>query len=152
VVVDSTASIDLRCKLLSGSDASRTIIASTRRAPQSKLAAIALAGAQTIVCRERKGLVSVRDLMRRLAKRGILYVLIEGGSKLITSTVEAEVVDKVAFFYAPRIIGGEDAPSVVEGAGERRLKDALAVRDTSVRRFGSDVLIEGYVVKPKGRR
>jgi diaminohydroxyphosphoribosylaminopyrimidine deaminase/5-amino-6-(5-phosphoribosylamino)uracil reductase len=149
VVVDSRASVGLPCKLLSGESASRTILATTRRAPQSRLEAIASTGAEIVVCGEKQGKVSLRDLMRRLAKRGILYVLIEGGSQVITSALEAGVVDKVAFFYAPKIIGGAEAPSVVEGKGARRITKALAVNHLTVRRFGTDVLIEGYVAKKK---
>ena len=152
VVVDSKASIDLHCRLLSGLAARRTIVATTRLAPPAKLEAIASRGAEIIVCREKGGKVSLRDLMRKLAKRGILYVLIEGGSKLITSALEAGLVDKVAFFYAPKIIGGTDAPCVVEGESVKHMKDALAVSGVSVRRFGSDILVEGYIATTKKRR
>ncbi len=147
VVVDSAASIGLNCKLLSGEAARTTIIATTRRAPGKKLGAITSTGAEIVICREKEGRVSLRDLMRKLARRGILYVLIEGGSTLITSALEAGMVDKVAFFYAPRIIGGSDAPSVVEGKGVKDLPYALAVTDVSVRRFGSDILVEGTIAK-----
>jgi len=152
IVVDSRASIDLSCKLLSGGASRTTMIATTRHAPCSKVEAIGRAGAQVVVCREKEGKVSLRDLMRKLAKRGILYVLIEGGSKLITSALEAGIVDKVAFFYAPKIIGGLDAPSVVGGKGARTMIDALTVTDTSIRRFGSDILVEGYIAPMKKRR
>ena len=151
VVVDSRASIDLGCRLLSGSAARRTIIATTGLAPQAKLEAIAATGAEIILCREKDRRVSLRDLMRKLGKRGILYVLLEGGSKLITSALEAGIVDKVSLFYAPKIIGGVEAPSLVEGEGARNLMDALCVGDVSVRRFGGDVLVEGYV-RETGRR
>ncbi len=149
VIVNSKASIGLQCKLLSGSSARKTIVAVASNAPKSRLEAIASTGAEILVCGEKQGKVSLRDLMRRLAKRGILYVLIEGGSQVITSALEAGVVDKVAFFYAPKIIGGENTPSVVGGRGVKRLKDALRVTDVSTQRFGTDVLIEGYVARPR---
>jgi diaminohydroxyphosphoribosylaminopyrimidine deaminase/5-amino-6-(5-phosphoribosylamino)uracil reductase len=145
VVVDSRASINLNCKLLSLSLAPRTIIATTKHAPPRKLRNISSVGGQILVCRERERRVSLRDLMRKLARRGILYVLVEGGSGIITSALEAGVVDKVAFFYAPTLIGGTAAPSVVAGRGTTRLKNAVAIKDISIRRFGSDILVEGYV-------
>jgi len=152
VVVDSRASISLSCKLLSGDAARRTIIAATRRAARGKVEAIASTGAEIIFCREKEGKVSLRDLMKKLAGRGILYVLIEGGGKLITSALEAGIADKVAFFYAPKIIGGSEAPSVVMGKGVKNLKDAIGVRDVSMRRFGSDILIEGYIISSRKDR
>ncbi len=145
VVVDSSASIELTCKLLSGMAARTTIIATTRLAAEAKLEAITSTGAEIVLCREKEGKVSLRDLVRRLAKRGILYVLLEGGSRLITSALEAGIVDKVAFFYAPKIIGGSEARSVVEGKGARYMKDTLAVTDISIRRFGNDIFVEGYI-------
>jgi len=122
-----------------------TIIATTRLAAEAKLEAITSTGAEIVLCREKEGKVSLRDLVRRLAKRGILYVLLEGGSRLITSALEAGIVDKVAFFYAPKIIGGSEARSVVEGKGARYMKDTLAVTDISIRRFGNDIFVEGYI-------
>jgi diaminohydroxyphosphoribosylaminopyrimidine deaminase/5-amino-6-(5-phosphoribosylamino)uracil reductase len=151
VVVDSLASVNLSCRLLSRDSVTKTIIATTRRAPKEKVEAIAAAGAQVILCREKGGKVSLRDLMLKLAKRGILYVLIEGGSRLITSALEEGLVDKVAFFYAPRIIGGSEAPSVVTGKGARNLNEATTLTEISVRRFGEDILVEGYIV-PRRKR
>ena len=146
VVVDSRASVSLSCRLLSGDSAPKTLIATTHLAPKKKVEAIATTGAQVILCREKGGKVSLRDLMQKLAKRGILYVLVEGGGRLIASALEEGLVDKVAFFYAPKIIGGSVAPSVVMGRGVKNLKDAIALEDVSVRRFGEDILVEGYVV------
>lgn len=143
IVVDSRASVSLSCRLLSQDSAAKTIIATTNRAPEKKVEAIAATGAEILLCREKGGKVSLRDLMRRLAVRGIRYVLLEGGAKLITSALEEGLVDKVAFFYAPKIIGGSEAPSVVMGKGARNLKDAIALKDVSVRRFGEDTLVEG---------
>ncbi len=145
VVVDSRALIKRSCKLLSSASARKTIIATTRRAPKKKVEAISETGAGVILCREKEGRVSLRDLMKKLAGRGILYVLIEGGSELITSALEAGVVDKVAFFYAPKIIGGSQSPSVVAGRGVRNVRNAIRLEGVSVRRFDSDVLIQGYV-------
>lgn len=150
VVVDSKASIDPHCRLLSLSEAARTIVAVTPLAPKARLKTILSTGCQVLPCRERKGRVSLRDLMRKLANRGILYVLIEGGAQLITSALEASLVDKVAFFYAPKLIGGLRAPSVVDREGVRRVKDAPTLTDVSVRRFRDDTLIEGYLA-PKGK-
>lgn len=148
VVVDSKASIDLGCNLLSASGPQRTLVATTRSAPRAKLDAISATGAEVLLCRSREGKVDLRDLMQKLAKRGILYVLMEGGSKLITSALEEGLVDKVAFFYAPKIIKASEAPSVVMGKGTGNLRDATILTDLSARRFGEDILVEGYIMRP----
>ena len=58
----------------------------------------------------------------------VIAVLVEGGGELGGALAEARLVDRVAFFVAPRLVGGRDAPGPVGGRG-RALKDALALVD-----------------------
>ena len=69
----------------------------------------------------------------------------EGGGETVSSALEAGLVDKFAIFIAPKIIGGRDAPTPVEGKGIRRIADAILLSRTSVRRLGGDILLEGYL-------
>ncbi len=91
--------------------------------------------------------LDVRELMRTLAKREVGTVLIEGGGTTHATAFEAGVVDKVMFFVAPKIIGGRDAVSAVEGRGAERMADVVQLRDMTARAIGEDILIEAYVVK-----
>lgn len=84
-------------------------------------------------------------LLEALRAREITSVLLEAGSELNASALEAGVVDKLVLFYAPRLLGGSDAVPMLGGRGVRTLKSAPAVRITDVRRIGEDVLIEGYL-------
>jgi len=84
-------------------------------------------------------------LMRELGGRDVMSVLIEGGGSTLASAFEAGIVDKVMFFVAPKIIGGHDAITAVEGHGVSRLKDAILLRDMKARPVGEDILIEAYV-------
>lgn len=63
-------------------------------------------------------------------------VFIEGGGATIASALEAKLVDKVLFFIAPKIIGGREAVTVVEGRGIDKPGKALRIKDISIRRFG----------------
>ncbi len=83
--------------------------------------------------------------MRELAKRGVTSILIEGGGRVNASALEMGLVDKVLFFIAPKIVGGEDAITAVEGEGIDRIGQAIRLKDTKVRRFGEDILFEGYI-------
>jgi len=91
------------------------------------------------------GRVAIRPLLAILAGRGVTSVLIEGGGETIASAFEEGVVDKVCFFIAPKIIGGRDAKTPVEGKGIARVNDAIQLRDVTCRRIGTDFLVEGYV-------
>lgn len=91
--------------------------------------------------------LDLRCLMHELAAREITSVLIEGGGTTHASAFEAGVVDKVLFFIAPKIVGGRDAITAVEGDGAARMSDAILLERMSVRPVGNDLLIEAYVKK-----
>jgi len=91
--------------------------------------------------------LSMQDLMKQLGSREVTSVLIEGGGATHASAFEAGVVDKVMFFIAPKIIGGRDAVSAVEGSGIEDMADAILLRDMTATPVGHDILIEAYVVK-----
>jgi len=84
-------------------------------------------------------------LMRQLGAREITSVLIEGGGHTHGSAFEMDIVDKVMFFIAPKIIGGADAVTAVEGIGVESMDAAVMLEDWSVSIVGEDLLIEAYV-------
>ena len=89
--------------------------------------------------------VDLKMLMAELYSRQIDSILLEGGGGLNAAALKAGIVDKVMIFIAPKIIGGKDALTPVEGEGISMIKDAIALEGIRVSRFGEDVLIEGYV-------
>ena len=91
--------------------------------------------------------LDMHDLMKQLASREVTSVLIEGGGATHASAFEAGVVDKVMFFVAPKIVGGRDAVSAVEGCGIERMTDAIPLRDMKATPVGNDILIEAYLAK-----
>jgi len=92
--------------------------------------------------------VDLQWLMKKLGASGIVSVLVEGGSSLASSCLEAGIVDKVICYIAPKIIGGEKSFPAVGGKSFRSLQHAHALTRTTVRRIGDDFVIEGYLDKP----
>jgi diaminohydroxyphosphoribosylaminopyrimidine deaminase/5-amino-6-(5-phosphoribosylamino)uracil reductase len=92
----------------------------------------------------KRNLISWRPLLRKLARAGIVSVLIEGGGATAASALEEKIVDKIIFFYAPKILGGDALP-MVGRLGLRRMRDALVVRDLRVEKSGADVMVAGYL-------
>ena len=88
--------------------------------------------------------VDLNKLLRSLAKSGITNILVEGGGELIASLLEKKLVDRLLVFIAPKIIGGRDAKTAVEGVGIEKIKDAFKLKNISVRRFKEDILIEAH--------
>jgi len=89
----------------------------------------------------------LRRLMCDFAGEGITSILVEGGSSLNSYCLESGIVDKVMFFIAPKIIGGKESFTAVGGKTFRKLSDALIVKDMKIKKFGEDILIEGYIRK-----
>lgn len=91
------------------------------------------------------GQVALQPLLDELGRRGILSVLVEGGSTVHASFVSQGLVDKVYAYVAPRLIGGREAPSPIGGGGVERLAEAIPLRELDATRLGADLLITGYV-------
>jgi diaminohydroxyphosphoribosylaminopyrimidine deaminase/5-amino-6-(5-phosphoribosylamino)uracil reductase len=73
--------------------------------------------------------------------------MVEGGSSLLGSLFDCNLVDKVMVFVAPVVIGGTQAKTAVGGNGVDRVANALHCEKIKVERFGDDVMISGYVPK-----
>ena len=95
------------------------------------------------------GQLDLKLVLRALNKYALTSVLVEGGAAVAASIVEQRLLDKLTFFFAPKIIGGQEAKSAIEGEGVAQLNDAMELRDLKVTPRGSDLEITGY---PKERR
>ena len=100
---------------------------------------------EVMICASQGDRVDLEDMMKKLAGKGIIYVLVEGGGELNSALLEAGLVDKIAFFYAPVIIGGKEAVSSFMGQGIESVADAVRIHRTSITRIDGDFLVEGYV-------
>lgn len=85
------------------------------------------------------------DFLLDLGAQGVTALLIEGGGELASACLREGIVDKVAFFVAPKILGGRGSRPVVGGAAPASLTDALDVDQLQVQRVGKDLLLTGYV-------
>jgi diaminohydroxyphosphoribosylaminopyrimidine deaminase/5-amino-6-(5-phosphoribosylamino)uracil reductase len=144
VVLDSKARTPITAKLIAGDPPGHAFVAVGAEAPEARVRALEAAGAQVVRCPGADGRVSPADLLAALAAREVRGVLVEGGAEVAAAFLEAGLVDRVAMFLAPLVLGGTKAPSVVAGAG-RELKRAVALEGVEVRRIGDDVLVEGDV-------
>ena len=107
--------------------------------------AIEKKGVQILESTVKDGRIDLDVLIENLGGLGITSLLIEGGSRVIAASLGASVVDKVIFFFAPRILGGDDGVPICSGAGPELMSESIPLRDINVRRFGDDVMIEGYI-------
>lgn len=144
VIADSHARVPLNAKIFRN-DPQLTILAVTESADHHKLKQIERLGAQVIKCPEKNNQVDLLYLMKALGAMGIDSVMIEGGSTLAYSALQAGIVHKVMNFIAPKILGGASAPSPVGGKGIESMEEAFPLYEMTVRKIGLDFLAEAYL-------
>lgn len=85
------------------------------------------------------------DLLERLGSLKMTNILVEGGSQLFGTLLDARQIDEVHVFIAPKLFGGEKAPSPIGGAGIGDVSAALQLENTKIQTLGEDVYIHGYL-------
>jgi diaminohydroxyphosphoribosylaminopyrimidine deaminase/5-amino-6-(5-phosphoribosylamino)uracil reductase len=144
IVLDSGLGVPLSAKILRLSDAHKTIIAAGSGAAPAKMRTLKALGVQVWRLPLRHHQVAWRPLLKKLARQGIVSMMIEGGGATAASALREKIVDKILFFYAPKILGGDALP-MVEKLGLRRMKQAIAVNDLRVAGSGDDLMVIGYL-------
>ena len=147
IVVDSRARLPLAARLIDSGTPARAVVAVADEAPAERVARLEARGVTVLSCKSRDGRVDPADLCARLFALDVTGVLLEGGSELNGAFIEAGLVDRVAIFIAPLLIGGASAPTAVGGRG-RLLSEAVRLQSLEARPVGSDWLIEGDVARP----
>ncbi|WP_069999683.1 bifunctional diaminohydroxyphosphoribosylaminopyrimidine deaminase/5-amino-6-(5-phosphoribosylamino)uracil reductase RibD [Cellulosilyticum sp. I15G10I2] len=145
IIVDTSAKVPLEANIFHIKSMSGTIIATTELAKEEKIKAIRATGAEVIILPLINQRVDLNELMKKLGERKIDSVLLEGGSELNYSALDAGIVDKVSAFIAPKIIGGSMAKTPVGGGGKLFMKEAIKLNDVKWQHFGEDIMIEGYI-------
>lgn len=126
----------------------RTIQNTTQKIQFLKEKGIKLVG---ILLNSSDGQIDMKMLIERLgSEEKIDSILVEGGGTINASLIEHGLVDKVYCYIAPKIVGGRDSKTPVEGQGIEFMKDALTFTNGRIKMFGEDVLLE-YDVENKRR-
>lgn len=141
VVLDCEGRTPLTAKVLSGE--ARTVIATSDRMPPKTEAELRARGAEVWRLPAEGDGVDLGELLRRLGVETD-SLLVEGGSEVAGSFLSAGFVHKIAFFYAPVILGGRDAVPAVGGEGVDDPAQGIRVCDLSIERVGDDFLVTGY--------
>jgi diaminohydroxyphosphoribosylaminopyrimidine deaminase/5-amino-6-(5-phosphoribosylamino)uracil reductase len=95
--------------------------------------------------KELAGQIDLEDLMEQLGKQKIDSILLEGGGTLNWSALEKGIVNAVQAYIAPKLFGGKDAKSPVEGRGVALPAEAVQLTNTRITKLGEDFLLEGEI-------
>ena len=88
----------------------------------------------------RRGEVSLLQVLRRLGKRGVVHLLVEGGAEVLTQFVEQDLWDELLLFVAPKLAGPTGRPWFT-GHSVEKMRDALPLGALSVEAVGPDALL-----------
>src|SRR5690606_21437590 len=130
--------------------AARVLIFVTEEASSSRVEALAELGAEVIVTPASRGRPRLESALHDLYTRDITSVLLEGGGTLAWDFFERRAVDRVAWFIAPKILGGS-ASGPVAGTGVTSLAGAITLSDVRTEFVGPDLYLTGKVDYPESR-
>ena len=145
VILDTHLRTPLESRVVLSTDEAPTLIATGPQPDGARFVALEERGVEVLPLPLEEGQVSLPALLRELGSREITSLLVEGGAEVHGSFFQAGLVDKVYFFFAPKIIGGRDAVPMVGGRGAAVIADSVALSGLRVRRINGDIMIEGYV-------
>ena len=143
VIVDSGLRMPVTARLLGLSSTADTVVVCGRDAAASKKEALRNSGAHLLEAPLKAGWVDLDAMVTLLGERGITSLLMEGGARLAASAIRDDIVDKVLFFYAPKILGGEGVP-MFAGQGPDLMGESLTLQDVAMTPVGEDILVSGY--------
>lgn len=142
VVVDSRGSVDPGSNLADRAQAN-TLVAVSGRAPEDRVTSLESAGLQ--VFRSGDGeKVDLPLLLAELGERGILSLLVEGGHELAGALWTQDLLDKLVFYIAPIVIGGDSAPGVIGGTGAETVSQSRRVSFDRLESCGPDIKVVAY--------
>ena len=94
------------------------------------------------------GRPDLERVLTKLGEREITSVIIEGGAMVNWAALSVGIVDKIFFYYAPKILAGTGSIPLALGTGYRHISEAAYVRSLVLHRFGEDFAVEGYLRDP----
>lgn len=147
VVFDSVARTPAAAKLFAPDAAgapARVLVYCTSQAPERRVAALRDAGAEVVCLEEARGRPSVARALSHLLERDVTSVLLEGGGTLAWDFFESGSVDRVAWFIAPKLLGGT-AAGPLGGVGVASVDAAFRLEDVTTERIGEDLLVTAAV-------
>ena len=153
IVLDSMGRTPLKAKVVSDKHAPLTTIVVSKSAPKNRLAALASRVNVLVAPAVRSSTldprlstrIDLRWLMRKLGAENVTSLLVEGGGEVNASFLLCGLAQRVAFFYAPKILGGRDSRKAVAGEGAQSLAEAIQLRDVEWKRLGPDLLLTARV-------
>jgi diaminohydroxyphosphoribosylaminopyrimidine deaminase/5-amino-6-(5-phosphoribosylamino)uracil reductase len=147
IVLDSQLRLPLDSKMVR-SARNDVLAVGTSAASESRRKALEDAGVEVLIADGPGGRTDSTDVLRYLAERRYLSLMVEAGSKVNWTMLDGQIADKIRFYYAPKILGGLTSLPVAGGQGRMRRADALLLDRLSVVPISqNEFAVEAFLVK-----
>jgi len=146
IILDTHLRIDQHAKVLNQESNAETIIVCAEESSNDRGHMFQRKQVRVLPVALKNKCIDLDLLMTNLGQMNITSILIEGGSRIHSSAIQAGIVDQVCCFIAPKILGGDGYP-VCHGDAPLLMKNAVSVRNIRVRQFDDDTMIQGLLVK-----
>ncbi|HEY1170388.1 MAG TPA: bifunctional diaminohydroxyphosphoribosylaminopyrimidine deaminase/5-amino-6-(5-phosphoribosylamino)uracil reductase RibD [Verrucomicrobiae bacterium] len=144
IILDPQARTPHTAKVVTDGQKHLTTIVVTKAAPAKRIEALAKQ-VRVITAPITKQGVNLRWLLKKLGKEEITSLLIEGGGETVAKFAEQRLAHRIAFFYAPKILGGKTARKGVAGAGATNWTEVLKLKNIQWRKLSPDLLLTADV-------
>jgi diaminohydroxyphosphoribosylaminopyrimidine deaminase / 5-amino-6-(5-phosphoribosylamino)uracil reductase len=151
IILDSLARTPLNVQVVKDKFAGQTIIVVGKNAPKARVAALAkrvrVIVAPLVKSKDKDGeaKIDLRWLMKKLGSEEVTSVLVEGGGEVNASFLLGGLAQRVAFFYAPKILGGRDARKAVAGVGVRSVAEMIRLGNVEFEWLGPDLQLTARI-------
>ncbi|MGM0899546.1 MAG: bifunctional diaminohydroxyphosphoribosylaminopyrimidine deaminase/5-amino-6-(5-phosphoribosylamino)uracil reductase RibD [Bacillota bacterium] len=137
IILDSTLRTPLSARVVRDGEAPTWLI-TTSKAEKAKVAEMEAHGVEVVVLTET---LTIPEILKSLAERGITSLFVEGGAEVHGSFLKAGAFQQLISYMAPKLIGGKSAPSVFGGEGLVHIEDAVSLRIKDVTMIGDDIRV-----------
>jgi len=144
IILDSQLRFPLKARILNTLTKGKILVFTLPGASQRKTESLRKKGVDVIPLQQSTSRINLKDVLKELGKREISSVLVEGGSRVLTSFLEERLVDKMYVTISPKLIGGANAPTLLEGKGADSIQNSLSLKKSNFHQIDDDVIVEGY--------
>jgi diaminohydroxyphosphoribosylaminopyrimidine deaminase/5-amino-6-(5-phosphoribosylamino)uracil reductase len=143
IVVSAEARLSPGCRLLQTAGEVPVLLACGPEAQSRDIRRLTGKGVEVLTLLAETRYERTLQLLDELGKRRMTNILVEGGSQLLGALLDARQIDEVHVFIAPKLFGGEKAPSPIGGAGIRDVSAALQLQNMQFQTLGEDIYLHG---------
>ena len=147
IIVDSQARLSLDSQLVRTARQQPVLLAVSSDVDARRRAGFERAGCEVVCCRGASHGERLRALLLELGKRRMTNVLVEGGAMLLGQFFDLALVDEVLVIVAPKLVGGQLAPSPLAGRGLEKMPELPSLADPRIEVIEQDVHIRGRIVR-----